>query len=912
MRPCPQCARLCDETHQFCPSCGFPVGKVAASSDDPLIGRTLPGGYVILDLVGIGGMGRVYRAEQTNLGRTVAVKIIHPHLIGEESAGARFITEARAASRLNHPHSVGIIDFGKTADGQLYLVMEYLRGRDLGRVAYDEGSLPFRRIVNILRQTLAALAEAHNEAIIHRDLKPENIILEPVRSGGDFVKVVDFGLAKMRVESQGPNITSPGIVCGTPEYMSPEQARGDELDARSDLYAVGVILYQLLTGRLPFEAESPTQVVLKHLTDIPRDPRAVAPERQIPQLLVDVTLRALAKEPADRYQDADAFSTTLGEALAQIEARSHGRGDTAVALRCASCGALNPQSQKFCGECGVPTGSNPASVPPPRSTPLPPGPAATAAGLAGDQLPDGRPNSSIWPLPFVGREDDLAWLDARRTSSRSLTGARIVGEIGVGKSTLVREFARRATADGDVVVETGPDATWAEVGYHAVKRAIVQLAALPQGGGEQRDWAGASPEARRGLADVFGRAAAERAAVLSPEERRFAAAEALRWALARASERARGRRVVLAVDDLHCIDGTSRNAFADALSDPPLVPALLVATHSPGFDPGWPSDVAQSRVVPGLKAGDVARVVAGMMPPPFEADRAVAPLYLEHFLLFQRESPGDPPPGLADVIAVRIERLPSDARRVLQAVAVWGDDGDDEVLTRMLGEDIDLVEALGFLRRARMLLVEGGPIRTAHPLIREVALATIPAAVRRTLHAAAADVCDDRDMPLEVRALHEFWGGAAFQALLLLERVSMLAAARGDHHGTVMALRRALELARRELFRGELDDPMRAVLIFSRKLGETLARARPAQRRRGRAARSPRRRPKRSRSGVRPRGPCARRPRARAQAGGARLPAPGPRARVEIRLPRARHVPRDAPARHRIGKRGRARREQGC
>jgi serine/threonine protein kinase len=168
MRSCPQCQTPCDETHKFCPSCGFPIGKVAVSPDDPLLGRTLPGGYVILELVGIGGMGRVYRAEQTNLGRTVAVKIIHPHLVGEENAAARFITEARAASRLNHPNSVGVIDFGKTSDGQLYLVMEFLRGSDLARVAYDEGPLPFRRVVDVLRQVLAALFEAHALEIIHR------------------------------------------------------------------------------------------------------------------------------------------------------------------------------------------------------------------------------------------------------------------------------------------------------------------------------------------------------------------------------------------------------------------------------------------------------------------------------------------------------------------------------------------------------------------------------------------------------------------------------------------------------------------------------------------------------------------------------------------------------------------------
>jgi len=159
-RPCPQCGNNCDETHKFCPLCGFPISQITgmAPAEDPFINRTLPGGYVILDLVGIGGMGRVYRAEQRALGRTVAVKVIHPHLLGDESAAARFITEARAASRLNHPHSVGVIDFGKTDDGQLYLVMEFLRGRDLARVAYEDGPLPIRRVIDVLRQALAALA----------------------------------------------------------------------------------------------------------------------------------------------------------------------------------------------------------------------------------------------------------------------------------------------------------------------------------------------------------------------------------------------------------------------------------------------------------------------------------------------------------------------------------------------------------------------------------------------------------------------------------------------------------------------------------------------------------------------------------------------------------------------------------
>jgi serine/threonine-protein kinase len=805
------------------------VGKLVANPDDPLIGRTLPGGYVILELVGVGGMGRVYRAEQTTLGRTVAVKIIHPHLVGEENAAARFITEARAASRLNHPNSVGIIDFGKTDDGQLYLVMEFLRGRDLARILSEEGPLSLRRIVDVVRQALAALAEAHSQNIIHRDLKPENVILEPVRSGADFVKVVDFGLAKMRLAEHQPNITMPGIVCGTPEYMSPEQARGDPLDARSDIYAVGVMLYQMLTGRLPFEAESPTQVVLAHLTEVPKDPRAIAPERQIPAPFAELVLKAIAKEPSARFQDADELSEELARTLTLVEDRtSQVPGAATGATRCSSCGTLNPSSQKFCGECGagisssLPPGGRPAIS---QRAPRPSG-MATRVSDRPPAAPHERPRDASL-LPFIGRDNDLAWLEGRRVEARSLLGARIVADVGVGKSRLLGEFLAVADAAGDVVVQTGPDPAWAEVGYWALRQAIAQLAALPPSGGQQRDWVAATPEARQGLADVFGGEARDHGEGLSPEERRFAAAEALKWAIVRANERARGHRVVLAVDDLHAIDGASCNAFSDALSDPPLVPALLVAAYPPGFDPGWASDVAAVRVLTGLPTSEVQRALSktGQPPPPvFTSARTIVPLYVEQLLRFLREESGGVPPALADVIAVRVERLPPDARRVLQAASVWGDDADDRVLLRMLGDGVDIVEALGFLRRAGMVHLTEEQIRTSHPLVREVTLATIPAAVRRELHAAAAQVCGERGSPIEVRALHEAWGGTAFQALLLLEQVSASANSRGDHRGAIMALRKGLDLARRELFRGELDDPMRAVLIFSRKLGESLAK----------------------------------------------------------------------------------------
>jgi serine/threonine protein kinase/tetratricopeptide (TPR) repeat protein len=831
MRSCPQCQSACDDSHKFCPSCGFPIGKVVANSEDPLIGRTLPGGYVILDLVGIGGMGRVYRAEQTNLARTVAVKIIHPHLVGEENAAARFITEARAASRLNHPNSVGVIDFGKTPDGQLYLVMEFLRGRDLARVSYEEGPLPFRRIVDVLRQVLAALSEAHHLEIIHRDLKPENIILEPMRTGGDFVKVVDFGLAKMRQESTGPSITSPGIVCGTPEYMSPEQGRGDPLDARSDLYAVGVILFQLLTGRLPFEADSPTQVVLMHLTTPPPDPRKIAPDRMIAEPLVEVVLKALSKEQRDRHRNADEFAEALVTALAHIEGPSSlPLADRVSTLKCPTCGALNAPTQKFCGDCGAPTMVSAATPFAERDTAPPARPSTRSEISTVTRKPNIDGTKITFPLAFIGREDDLAWLEERRNEAKvGLVAARILGDPGMGKTRLLEEFLAACSAADDIVVQTGPDPTWAEVGYYALRVAIRALANLPDDGGVERQWIAASAEARRGIADIFEKPdnASSSSVRLSPEERRFAAAEALRWALTRASEQGRGHRVLFAVDDIQNVDGASRNALADVVCEPPLAPVLLIAASPPSFDPGWPAIARASRTLGGLPTALVAKVVTatGVPSPSFSGGRGIAPLYLDQAIRFGREHGGQPPARLADLIALRVERLPADARRVLQAVAVLGDATAEMELLPLLPAGLDLVEALALLRRSGMIESSPGGWRVAHPLAREVILATIPALVRRELHALAAKNSEANRTSIEVQALHEYYAHNAFDALILLEKVSSRCSARGDIAGTILALRRGLELARRELFRGELDDPMRAVLIFGRKLGEALAQA---------------------------------------------------------------------------------------
>lgn len=816
MRICPQCSQTCDTSHRFCPTCGFPISAVAKNDEDPLIGTSLPGGYVIIELIGVGGMGRVYRAEQTTLGRTVAVKIIHPTLLGDESASARFITEARTASLLNHPNSVSIIDFGKSDTGLLYLVMEYLRGRDVARVVYEDGALTFVRIIDILRQVLAALSEAHHLGIIHRDLKPENIVIEPMRSGGDFVKVVDFGLAKLLTDAARPNITATGIVCGTPDYMSPEQGRGDPLDARSDLYAVGVILFQLLTGRLPFEADSPTQVVLMHLTVPPPDPRTVSPERGIPASLATVTLRALAKNATDRFQDGDAFASALAAVKAQLEAPalrpSTVPGEDA-GIRCPQCSTVVPRGQRFCGECGARVGS---------SKPAPAFVRAAPAHDADSSQPTTRRFlSAEGALPLVARDDDVTWLLDRLADAVSAPqSARVIGGPGMGKTRLVQEFVGMARADGDLVVEVGADPWWAETGYYALRSAVRQLAQPTPG-----DWGPLQGEAARNLELVFGSPATSSS--LSHGEARSRAAELLRWALGRAAARYPNHRVVLCIDDLQRLDGASRNAFADVVGDMPRLPAFILGTHLAGFDARWPGNIP-ARVLQGLTPEAAANLIQGPSSiPAFRgmSDRGIPPMYVEQLIRFAQEGGTAPPPSLPDLIALRIARLNATTRRVLQALALVGCALPPGSIQAIVGPDCDVEPNLKPLADAALISSSDGTFRVSHPLIRELVEGTAPAGVRRELHAAVGRMTAALALPLEARAKHALGAQDAFEALILLDQVGEGALARDDIEGGVLAFRRGLELARREIFRGELDDPMRAVLIFSRKLGDALARA---------------------------------------------------------------------------------------
>jgi serine/threonine protein kinase len=285
------------------------------AAPDPFIGREiLDGQFKILQKIGSGGMGSVYKASQPAMNRMVGVKILHPKLNSRKDLVARFRREARAMSHLSHPNSTKVFLYGALEDGSLYIVMEFLEGKNLNQTVRSEGPFSVARALPILIQVCGALDEAHKAGIIHRDMKPENIFICQQGSLRDYPKVLDFGLAKVTEREMRPGslvLTQEGMVFGTPEFMSPEQAQGTPLTPASDIYSLAVILYEVLTGKLPFEGKGAMDFIQLHVNGKPIPLNERVPGLTFPPLLGEVLLRALEKKPHDRFASAADFAAAM-------------------------------------------------------------------------------------------------------------------------------------------------------------------------------------------------------------------------------------------------------------------------------------------------------------------------------------------------------------------------------------------------------------------------------------------------------------------------------------------------------------------------------------------------------------------------------------------------------------------------
>jgi serine/threonine-protein kinase len=755
VKVCPACSAACIDSHRHCPSCGADISQVAASEGDPFIDTTFAGKYRIVALIGTGAMGRVYRARHLALDAEVAIKLVNPDVAADAQMSKRFQTEARAASRLRHPNTIQILDFGQSESGALFLVMEYLRGRTLAKILEDENVIMPRRIADLLGQGLLALDEAHASGVVHRDFKPENVFVEMLRLGREHVKVLDFGIAKLRGEADA-GLTSRGAVCGTPEYMSPEQIRGEDLDARSDVYAAGVVLYELMTGTRPFEARGPViEVLHAHLSSPVQPPRSRRPDLNLPRPLEEVCMKALAKEVEKRFRSASELKTAIEVAVRGLT------GD-----HCPNCGMPLPGTARFCPECG---------------TVLKPQ-AAQAAGAAGAAVPAPaalEPPRLSLPLPLVGRESVLDRLDGLENEAVLLVGAP-----GVGKTALVEAWVRREEAHFKKVALAGCDPSGACRPWLPIRSVVAQVLGLklPVTRGDLMRATEEVPAERVGLMEVLGCTSTEAAPLPLDVRRRECEAASLNL-LRRAAW-------TLVFEDVDQWDRPSKKLLARLINDPGKATVLATAANAEAVD----VEVEVVRLGP-LDSAAIDQLAQLGLPPGVGELAGGVPLSIVEWLRARQEGVRD------STMSTRLRNLTPEARALLEALTVAGGGVDGPVLAEAAGIN-DLAAATAALTAAGWLRA-GGALEIASPTVRKRVYDSLVVERRTQLHRRLAAALKHGDA---VMVGYHAYASADPQLGELVDRAGDLARDRFDDDAAVRWYRAALERGRQALTSGKGDE----------------------------------------------------------------------------------------------------------
>ena len=768
---CPHCeARVLGE-HRFCPSCGGDLGQAGVLEGDPYLDLVLAGRYRIQHLIGAGAMGRVYRAEQTALGKPFAVKILSPQLTHDPESQARFAREAHNAASLNHPNVVSVVDYGRSDEGITYLVMEHIEGRSLEAIIAEGFPLERERIADLLLQILAALTEAHGLGILHRDLKPENILVQSLRTRGELLKVLDFGIAKLMDDAPGqvpakPGLTSQGVVCGTPEYMSPEQACGLKLDQRSDLYAVGVILYQMLTGRPPFESEVAVEILHRHIHEAPVPPSELLGQAADP--LEAVCMRALAKEREARYADAGAFREAVLEA-----ARSGSRAE----IHCNHCGARMAAGDRFCAACGAP--APPVEVPATGARRVERASTRALRQVSGEATADVLLRAL--PQRLAGTAADELIASARATLEAQRPGVAlqvVAGQPGSGKTRLLAELGERAEELGWRVVETGCEPSGAMTALWPIREAVARLLEVDVHDARAGDLnraaslVGLSYESLPGLCELFGLSAAS--CTTGPLEYAVRRRECFTSAVQALLDGGGGRPLLIVFDEVDRWDAPSRRILqrlARARSDNPVL--VLVATaerqrdwlRSPVVElPPLASEEVESW------AASLSRAASGL-PSRLASHAPLTPFELE--LALRSVPAAGEPIDFGRAVDSWLAHLARPERQVAELAAVLGELGETDELEQLRacdpeGQNGELTGHLQALAQAGILAVlsdDEAPAPAPAPTrpqrwafrsrqLREHLLQGIERQRARHLHREVAARSDAAQRSATIRALH--------------------------------------------------------------------------------------------------------------------------------------------------------------
>lgn len=757
------------------------------ASSQKLVGRVLGDKFRLTACVGIGGSGAVYRADQIALGRTVAVKVLNEDLAADSRTVKRFRDEAMAASRLNHPNTVSIIDYGQSSDGLLYLAMEYLRGPTLTQLLSGE-QVSVDRALDIIAQTLSGIEEAHLAGVVHADLKSDNIILDQRRAGADLVKIVDFGIARLVT---APRDGEERTVCGTPEYMAPEVIAGSQPSFASDLYGIGIILYELLVRETPFFAATTAEILTGH---IKAAPRPVSKRRDgVPGEVDALLARSLAKHPRDRFATAAQMRTAV--LALRDELRGVRKLDT-----CASCGTKCAPTFKFCPECGTARARTPSKAP-----------EIVAPAVA-------------LPLPLLGRDPEISRL-VEHLSGAATTGGKpavaaarrmllLAGELGSGRSRLLAATYPRVAQNNVTIFHASPDPTGLATPYYPIRSLLAAVLNLPPVcGGDELSAAvlelGLTTRDAPAIAYLFGTASS--LGELEPGVRRR---EIIQTTLRALVQVAAGGPTALVFEDLDRYDPPSLEVLRHyESSELALPPALLVA--APPLSSSWPSSVPRLELLP-ISAALVGQLheqlsTAGLRNLPsakalLELTRA-QPDHLTHLVRYAIEGGRleESVAGLSDLIAARLALIAQPTLQVLQAAAVLGLEPRRELLAAMLPTlgEAALTSAIADAVAHELLLASDDTLQVTSRRVRDIVYDATPADVRRSLHHFAAEALAKLGCDSAVLGHHRDRGGDPTAAVQLLLQAGDDAVSLLDDASAGVLYQRALVAVRQALTQGD-------------------------------------------------------------------------------------------------------------
>jgi eukaryotic-like serine/threonine-protein kinase len=771
-----------------------------------LVGRVLDDKFKLVACIGIGGSGAVFRADQIALHRTVAVKILNAELASDERLVKRFRAEATSASSLNHPNTVSIIDFGQTPDGLLYLAMEYVSGPTLTQLLQSGAAISVPRALDLTAQILAGIEEAHLAGVVHADLKCDNVIVDQRRAGVDMVKVVDFGIARL---ANAPRDGEEKSVSGTPEYMAPEVIRGDVPGYASDLYAIGVILFELLTGATPFVAGTTVEILTNHLKlPLPSLSRKRA-DLQNPNL-EQLLSKAMAKQPAHRFADAAEMRAALLEESTRLRTLS-------TLDACPACGVRSAPTFKFCPECGAPRArvSRAFDV-------------ATAIRF------------DTFKIPFCGRDAELEDLVCHLRAETNANLLVIAGGQGCGKTALLRAAYRRVQSDSLLIYQVGSDPALVETPFFPLRSLLAALLSLPPVCLESdidREIRAMNLSSRDtpGILQIFGMATDLRE--LDASVRRSETVVSVRRVIAAAAARA---NIAIVFEDVDRYDAATQEVIHRLVvpiagrGNDDLPPIVMTTTP----DVATRYTKAPLKLLP-LSAEAVAQIVDETLP---NLDSAlIAKIsegnvsFVQHLLRFA--SAGGKVDGSidkeADLIAARLAFLPQTTLEVLQAVAVLGLEGSPAVVAALVESEretstkgIEEAVRLGLLQNANgddAALEPSSEVFYASFLVRDIVYASTPADIRRHLHAAAAAMLAKTAASQPAIIGHHFHlAGSGKSAIEFLVKAANQSFDVLDDSGAIRNYQSALLAVRQTLREGDVEDSAATFVEISIRLAELL------------------------------------------------------------------------------------------